>query len=338
MKILVLGGTVFLSRAVAEEAVRRGHDVTCACRGSSGSVPDGARHVAWDRDEPTPAALAEGSFDAVVDVARRPSWVRTALASFPSAHWVFVSTINVYADDSVPGGRPDNAPLRDPITEDVDLREHPEAYGPMKVACEQIVLEGAASSMVVRPGLIVGPGDPTGRFTYWPARLADTAAHPEVLVPGDANDSVQVIDVRDLAAWIVDGAEARTTGTFDGTGRAMTRAAFTDAIAAGARELDLLDPTETTFTAVDQEFLVAQGVEPWAGPGSLPVWLPLPEYAGLMARDVAASYAAGLVTRPMSETARDTILWLRETPDATVTGMDRDREAALLAAWHDGRA
>lgn len=338
MKILVLGGTVFLSRAVAKEAVRRGHDVTCACRGESGSVPEGARHVAWDRDEPTPAALAESPFDAVVDVARRPSWVHTAVTSFPSTHWVFVSTISVYADDSVAGGTPDNTPLHEPITEDVDLRENPEAYGPMKVACEQIVLDGAASSMVIRPGLIVGPGDPSGRFAYWPARLADAAAHPEVLVPGDANDSVQVIDVRDLASWIVDGAESRSTGTFDGTGRAMTRAAFTDAVAAAARELDLLDPTATTFTAVDQEFLVAQEVEPWAGPGSLPVWLPLPEYAGLMARDVAASYAAGLVTRPLSETARDTILWLRDTPDATVTGMDREQEAAVLAAWHDGRA
>lgn len=338
MKILVLGGTVFLSRAVAEEAVRRGHDVTCACRGESGSVPDGAHHVAWNRDEPTPAALTESSFDAVVDVTRRPSWIRTAVSSFPSAHWVFVSTISVYADDSVPGGRPDNTPLHEPITEDVDLRENPEAYGPMKVACEQLVLAGAASATVIRPGLIVGPGDPSGRFSYWPARLADAAAHPEVLVPGDADDSVQVIDVRDLAAWIVASAESRQTGTFDGTGRAMTRAAFTDAVAAAARELDLLDPTETTFTAVDQEFLIAQGVEPWAGPGSLPVWLPLPEYAGLMARDVAASYAAGLVTRPLSETARDTILWLRETPDATVTGMDRDREAAVLAAWHNGRA
>lgn len=338
MKILVLGGTVFLSRAVAEEAVRRGHDVTCACRGESGSLPDGVRHVAWNRDEPAPAALAEGPFDAVVDVARRPSWVREAVASFPSAHWVFVSTISVYADDSVPGGRPDTTPLHEPITENVDLRENPEAYGPMKVACEQVVLDGAASATVIRPGLIVGPGDPSGRFAYWPARLADAAAHPEVLVPGDADDSVQVIDVRDLAAWIVDSAESRATGTFDGTGRAMTRAAFTDAVAAAARDLDLLDPTQTTFTAVDQEFLVAQGVEPWAGPGSLPVWLPLPEYAGLMARDVAASYAAGLVTRPLSETARDTILWLRETPDATVTGMDREREKAVLAAWHDGRA
>lgn len=338
MRLLVLGGTVFLSRAVAEEAVRRGHDVTCACRGESGALPDGVRHVAWDRRQPVPEQLAGEEYDAVVDVARHPSWVRTAVAAFPSAHWVFVSTINVYADDATPAGGPHNLALRDPVTEDVDLREDPEAYGPMKVACEQVVTDGAASAMVVRPGLIVGPHDPTGRFTYWPARMADAREHPEILLPGEANDSVQVIDVRDLAAWIVDSAESRRTGTFDGTGRATTRAAFTDAVAAAARDLGLLDPAFTAFTAVDQEFLTAHEVAPWMGPRSLPVWLPLPEYAGLMAHDVAASYDAGLVTRPLSETARDTILWLQETPDATVTGISREDEAAVLAAWHDDRA
>ncbi len=336
MKLLVLGGTLFLSRAVAEEAVRRGHDVTCACRGESGSVPEGARHVTLDRSAGDPSVSGEG-FDAVVDVARHPSWVRSAVAAFPDAHWVFVSTLNVYADDSIPGGTPETLPLRDPITEDVDLRDDMEAYGPMKVACEQIVRDGAASAMVVRPGLIVGPGDASGRFAYWPARLADTAEYPEVLLPGSPDDSVQVIDVRDLAAWIVDSAEARRTGTFDGTGRAMTRAAFTDAVTAAARDLGVLDPTTTTFTAVDQEFLVSHEVDPWAGPRSLPVWLPLPEYAGLMTHDVSASYAAGLVTRPLSETARDTLRWLQETPDATVTGIDRDAEAAVLAAWHAAR-
>jgi nucleoside-diphosphate-sugar epimerase len=293
------------------------------------------RHVPWDRHQPVPDELAAVEFDAVVDVARHPSWVRAAVAAFPSAHWVFVSTINVYTDDATPEGGPHNLPLHEPVTEDVDLREDPEAYGPMKVGCEQIVLDCAASAMVVRPGLIVGPHDPTGRFTYWPARMADAREHPEILMPGSANDSVQVIDVRDLAAWIVGAAEARTTGTFDGTARAMTRAAFTDAVAAAARDLDLLDPTQTTFTAVDQEFLAAQEVEPWMGPRSLPVWLPLPEYTGLMAHDVAASYDAGLVTRPLSETARDTILWLQQTPDAVVTGIGREDEAAVLAAWHE---
>lgn len=333
MKLLVLGGSVFLSRAVAEDAVRRGHDVTCACRGSSGSLPDGVRHVVADRSAGLPGELTD-EYDAVVDVGRHPSWVRAAVARFPSAHWVFVSTINVYADDATPGGGPGTLPLREPIHEDVDLREDPEAYGPMKVACEQVVTGGAASATVIRPGLIVGPGDPSGRFSYWPARLGDTADHPEVVVPGSADDSVQVIDVRDLAAWTVTCAEERRSGTFDGTGTATTRAAFVDAVAAAARELGLHDPTATTFTAVDQEFLASQGVEPWMGPSSVPVWLPLPEYAGLMAHDVTASYDAGLTTRPLSETARDTLLWLRENPDAPVTGWSRADEEKVLAAWH----
>jgi len=333
MRLLVLGGSVFLSRAVAEEAVRRGHDVTCACRGSSGSVPDGARHVTADRSEGLPDELTD-DYDAVVDVGRLPSWVRSAVERIPSAHWVFVSTINVYSDDSTPGG-PGALPLHEPLHEDRDLREDPEAYGPMKVACEQVVSAGAASATIIRPGLIVGPGDPSGRFTYWPARLADTADHPEVLVPGSPDDSVQVVDARDLAAWIVTCAEERRTGTFDGTGLATTRAAFVDAVAAAARELGLHDPTTTTFTAVDQDFLVAHEVEPWMGPRSVPVWLPLPEYAGLMAHDVTASFDAGLTTRPLSETARDTLLWLRETPDAPVTGWSREDEEKVLAAWHE---
>ncbi len=110
-----------------------------------------------------------------------------------------MSTVNVYADESEPGG-PGTLPLHEPITEDVDLREDMEAYGPMKVACEQAVQAGAASSAVVRPGLIAGPGDPSGRFTYWPRRLADGG---EVLAPGSPDDVVQLIDVRDLAAWVV---------------------------------------------------------------------------------------------------------------------------------------
>src|SRR6476469_773064 len=332
MKLLVLGGSVFLSRTVAEDAVRRGHDVTCACRGSSG-LPAGVRHVVTDRSAGLPEELTD-EYDAVVDVGRHPSWVRAALARFPSAHWVFVSTINVYADDSTPGGGPGTLPLREPVHEDVDLREDPEAYVPMKVACEQAVTHGVASSTVIRPGLIVGPGDPSGRFSYWPARLGDTADHPEALVPGSADDSVQVIDVRDLAAWTVTCAEERRAGVFDGTGTATTRAAFVDAVAAAAREMGLHDPTATTFTAVDQEFLASQGVEPWMRPSSVPVWLPLPDYARLMAHDVTASYEAGLTTRPLSETARDALLWLRENPDAPVTGWSRADEEKVLAAWH----
>lgn len=325
MRLLVLGGTVFLSRAVAEEAVRRGHDVVCACRGESGTVPDGARHVEVDRAGPLPGDLT--GFDAVVDVARHPSRVRSAVSAFPDAHWVLVSTISVYADGSTPGGTPDTLPLLEPITTDQDPMSAPDVYGAMKVACEEVVTSGAASSTVVRPGLIVGPGDPSGRFTYWPARLADGG---EVMAPGTPDDPVQVIDVRDLATWIVDLAESRTHGTFDATGRVTTRGALLDGVATGVGAV-------ASYTWVDPEFLARQQVEPWAGPRSLPVWLPLPELAGLMTHDVSAAFAAGLRTRPLADTARDTLAWLRTHPDAAVTGLTRAEEAEVLAAWRTVR-
>lgn len=320
MRLLVLGGSVFLSKAVAAEGLRRGHEVTCACRGSSGPVPQGATHVEVDRT----AALPDlGEFDAVVDVARHPSWVRAAVQAHRDAHWVFVSTINVYADESTPNGSPGALPLREPITEDVDLKEDMEAYGPMKVACEQIVLDGAASAMVVRPGLIVGPDDPTGRFTYWPRRLS---AGGEVLAPGDPTDLMQVIDVRDLAAWIVSASESRQTGVFDGIGPATPMA---ELLASAAEGVD----ADVSWTWVDQAFLAAAGVEPWAGPESLPLWLPRPEYDGLAAHDVTPSLDGGLTLRPLAETTRDTLAWLRADPDAPVSGISLDREREVLEAW-----
>ena len=158
MKLLVLGGSVFLSRAVAAEAVARGHDVTCACR--SGAIPEGARHVALDRTLHDPV---DDEYDAVVDVARTPSFVRAAVAAIPNAHWVFVSTINVYDDTATPDGTPATLPLVEPEGRDVDPSGDG-AYGRMKVACEELVSDAIASCTIVRPGLIVGPGDPTGRF------------------------------------------------------------------------------------------------------------------------------------------------------------------------------
>ena len=321
MRLLVLGGTVFLSRAVAADAVARGHEVTCAARGTSGSVPEGARLVTVDRTQP----LADlGEFDAVVDVARHPSWLRNAVAAYADAHWVFVSTVNVYADDATPGGTPATLPLVEAIEEDVDLKESPEAYGPMKVACERIVLDGAASAMVIRPGLIVGPEDPTGRFSYWPKRLA---AGGEVLAPGDPADVMQVADVRDLAAWAVTACEQRTTGVYDGIGPAMP---ISDLLAQCAEGVS----SDVTWTWVDQEFLQEQEVEPWMGPGAVPLWLPRPEYDGLPAHDVQPSLDAGLTVRPLAETTRDTLAWLEATPDAVVSGISLERERELLDAWH----
>lgn len=324
MRFLVLGGTVFLSQEVAAEAVRRGHDVTCACRGESGTVPDGAAHLRWDRDQPPPAELTSAAYDAVVDVARHPSRVRSAVAALPDAHWVFVSTISVYAENSLPGGHPGATPLHEPVTEDVDLRENMDAYGPMKVACEQTVLEGTASALVIRPGLIVGPGDPTGRFTYWPLRIRDGG---EVLAPGSPDDTVQVIDVRDLAGWIVDSAECGRSGVVDGIGPVHRFADFLDEVAAGVGGPATYP---ATYTWVDHDLLAEQGVEAWAGPGSVPLWLPRPDYDGMLAHDADLPRAAGLVTRPVAETARDTVAWVDAHPDAVRTGISRARESELL--------
>ncbi|WP_139980135.1 epimerase [Nocardioides litoris] len=320
MRLLVLGGTVFLSAAVTADALARGHEVVCACRGASGSVPDGARHVAWDRAGQPPPVEAVGPVDAVVDVARTPSWVRGAVAAWPDAHWVFVSTINVYADDAVASDG-----LVDAEPADVDLAVSPDSYGPMKVACEQAVTAGATSSVLVRPGLIVGPGDPSGRFAYWPERLADAADGAEVLAGGSPDDRVQVVDVRDLAAWLVSLAERRTTGSYDGTGRTVPLGDLLAEVAAGVG-------SRARLTWVPSEELERHGVEPWVGPSGLPLWLPRPTYDGMMGRDVEASYAAGLVTRPVAETARDTLAWLRAHPDATRTGLSREHEARVLAA------
>lgn len=325
MRILVLGGTVFLSRAVAVEAAARGHEVVCASRGTSGSVPPGATHVAVDRSGPLPADLVAQRFDAVVDVARTPSWVRRAVEAWPGAHWTFVSTVNVYPDETPTGGTPSTLPLREPIHDDVDLSEHPEAYGPMKVACESIVRDGVERAFVVRPGLIVGPGDPTGRFTYWPARLASLADGEPVLAGGDPADRIQVIDVRDLAEWVVRAADRGLTGDHDGVGPVVPVGDLLAEVAAGVG-------ISAAWTWASDAELEALDVAPWMGPRSLPLWLPRPTYDGMMTHDWAPSRDAGLTVRPVAETARDTLAWLRDTPDAPVTGLTREEELAVLGS------
>lgn len=313
MRLLVLGGTRFLSREVAAQAVARGWEVTCACRGESGDVPAGAELLRWDRAEEAPQALLDGAWDAVVDVARLPSHVRRAVAAVPDAHWVFVSTINVYADDASSA----MGPLVEPVTEDVDLASDPEAYGPMKVACESVVRDRTASSVVVRPGLIAGPGDATGRFAYWPQRLARGG---EVLAPGSPDDVVQVIDVRDLAAWILDLGADRTTGVYDAVG---TPTAIGDLLAQVAAGVGGRAPL---FTWVDAAFLEAHGVQHWAGDGSLPLWLPRPDHDGMMSHDPGPAVAAGLRLRPVGDTARDSL-------GGPAYGLSPEREAEVLAAW-----
>jgi nucleoside-diphosphate-sugar epimerase len=305
-------------------AVARGHDVTAACRGSS-TVPEGARHVRLDRTGDDPGAVPElAGAEVVVDVATTPSWVRRAVAALPEAHWVYVSSVSAYADHATPSSGAGRLPLLRAVHEDRDVYEAPEVYGGMKVACEQTVQDGAASSYVVRPGLVVGPGDPSGRFTYWPVRLARTLDRPgPVLAPGDPADPSQVVDVRDLASWIVEAAELRRTGVVDGVGAVHPRADLLAAIARGVGA----DPD---WVWVGSDRLTELGVRPWMGEGSIPLWLPPEEYAGMLAHDPGPAAEAGLVVRPIEETARDTLAWWR-AEDGALTGLTAEEEADLLS-------
>ncbi|SFU66532.1 Nucleoside-diphosphate-sugar epimerase [Methylobacterium sp. 174MFSha1.1] len=316
MRLLVLGGTQFLGRAIAAHALGLGHAVTCAARGLSGAAPPGARFIAVDRDRADGlAGLARERFDAAVDVARNPDQVRRALAALDGrvGHWTFVSTTSVYADTVTRGQRADTAPLLAPAEDS--------PYGAAKVACERALSGGA---LICRAGLIVGPGDPTGRFPYWVARLARGG---EVLAPAEPEDPVQLVDARDLAGWILRAAQGGLLGTYDAVAPACTRRAFLDrcAVALGG---------SYKITWVDPAFLDRHGVGRESGPFSLP--LPLPDTIGDASRDVAPVLAAGLAPRPLEETARDTLRWL-EAGGGSVTGLTAGEEAALLAAWHAER-
>ena len=325
MRLLILGGTQFLGRAIATHAAAIGHDVTCAARGVAGPVAHGVRFIRVERDEEDGLApLAGHAFDAVVDVSRHPGQVRRAVAALKPhvGHWTFVSTVSVYADNGTPGQRADAAPLKAPVAPEVAHSTEP-TYGAAKVACEQAVGDDA---FICRAGLIVGPEDPTGRFTYWPTRLARGG---EVLVPGPADDAVQFIDVRDLAQWIVHAAQTGLTGCFDGIGPSYTRAQF---MAECSGALD----SSCTFIWVDRAFLESQDIRRWTGPRALPLWLPLPDYAGFATRDTSPARAAGLTVRPLAQTARDTLAWAR-CAGGPVTGLTADEERAALQAWHAGR-
>jgi 2'-hydroxyisoflavone reductase len=323
MRLLILGGTQFLGRAIAVYGCSLGYDVTCAARGLAGPTPPGARLIRIDRDSADGLApLADMNFDAIVDVSRHPGQVRRAVAALRrnSVHWTFVSTVSVYADNGTPGQRADTAPLRAPTAPEIEQSSE-DTYGAAKVACEQAVGEGA---FICRAGLIVGPEDPTARFTYWPARLARGG---EVLAPGAPEDAVQFVDVRDLARWIVHAANTGMTGTYDAIGPSYTRGSLL------AECADALGAT-CTLTWADRAFLEKHAVRRWTGPRSLPLWLPLPEYAGFATRDATAARNAGLTIRPLSETVRDTFSWSCAS-NGPVTGLTVEEERVLLKEWHE---
>jgi nucleoside-diphosphate-sugar epimerase len=313
--VLVLGGTSWLGGAVARHARDLGHQVTCLARGEAGTPPEGVRLVRADRDSEAAYDAVRGqSWDFVVDVARQPLHVRGAVAALAEAtrHWVFVSTCSVYADDDSPGSD-ESARRHEPWSGDGLAPD--EAYGPAKVACEDAVLAASPEATVARAGLIVGYGDRSDRFGYWPARIARAEPGEPVLVP-PLDDAVQVVDVEDLAAWLVRCGEQRTSGVFNAMGDTCALGEVLDAsVTAAGRSGRLVE--------VSDAWLRDREVEPWMGPDSLPLWLPQPEYAGFMTRSNAAARAAGLELRPLAESTRAALDWEREL------GLDRERRAGL---------
>ncbi len=327
MKLLVVGGTVFLGRAVVDAALAAGHDVTMANRGTSNPdlYPEVDRLVV-DRDGDL-GALESGSWDAVVDtcgyVAARTRSVAEVLKD-RVGHYTFISTVSVYADMSKPGVDVD-APLAATDEPDAPAVTN-ENYGPLKAICEQIVRDVYGErACIVRPGLIVGPHDPSDRFTYWPRRF-DLGG--EAIVPNAKDMPVQLADVRDLAQWCVRLAEAKTAGTFNGCGPAKPWR-FQEMIDACIRAAG---EHAATPVYVDEAFLLEREVMGW---GHLPVWLPATyEMGGMMACDVSRSVDAGLTFRSLDEVVAATLEWDRTRRDTPLRGpLNAEREAQVLAEW-----
>ncbi|MET0820593.1 MAG: NAD-dependent epimerase/dehydratase family protein [Aeromicrobium sp.] len=311
--MLVLGGTSWLGGRIAHEGVVRGHAVTCLARGESGHAPAGATFVCGDRSQPGAYAdVLDRRWDMVVDLSRQPGQVRSAVDALGgvASHWTFVSTGSVYADQSV--RLTETSPLLEPFEGD----EAPaEQYGEAKVACEQAVGR-LRHHLIVRAGLIGGPGDRSDRLGYYVSRFA-LAGADDVLVPDVAEQPMQVVDARDLARWIVRAAEERATGVVHGVGEPTTVGAVLAASAAVAGPAHQLPASP--------DWLHDHDVEEWMGPRSLPLWLPSSHHGmGLM--DDTRALELGLRRRPLAETLADTLADERER------GLDRERRAGLSRA------
>jgi nucleoside-diphosphate-sugar epimerase len=319
--MLVLGGTAWLGRTVAEEALRRGHDVTCLARGSA-EPPPGATFVTADRDlDDGLAAVADGTWDAVVDVTRHPGHARRAARDLAARHRVLVSTGNVYARfDALE--QPEDSPRRDPL--DGDLMTDMEVYGEAKVACENAVRDADGTATVVRSGLIGGPGDWSGRTGYWPWRFAHPVGE-RVVVPDELDFPCAMVDVRDLAAWLVTVAENRLDGTFNATGPTTT---LGQVLAAAAR----VSGSTATQLPVGRDRLAELGIGAWMGPASLPLWIDDADWRGFATMGTARARAAGLLTRPLEQTLRDTLAFEETRTEPRRAGLTDDDERRVQQA------
>lgn len=337
LNILILGGTGFTGPFQVEYALKRGHKVTLFNRGKRPSPewPAAVEQLHGDRNTGDLAALKGRKWDVCIDnPTSLPFWVRDAgqVLKGNVGHYLFISTISVYADGSKPG-IDENSPLaqykgKDAMAETQQtLRADIEnLYGPLKALSEAEAHKQFGKNVtIVRPGYIVGPRDETDRFTYWPHRVAQGG---EILVPGDGNDPIQIIDGRDLGEWMIRLAEAGTTGTFNACGPDYPLSM--DAMLYGCQAVT---GGGMTLTHVSPAFLDEQQV-------GLPIWVPSKDnpYAGYGAVSNERAIDAGLTFRPLATTVQDLLAWFRSLPAERQAklgaGITREKEAELLKAWH----
>lgn len=334
MKILILGGTRFLGRFLTESAVKRGHEVTLFNRGKEnpGLFPDVGK-LAGDRGSDL-SALEEGEWDAVIDTCGFvPRVVRESakLLAGRAGQYIFISSASVYDELESPGISEEHPvsrlalPDAEEMTKGKTAPPNNEYYGELKFLCEQEVEQQfPGHSLIVRPGLIVGPYDFTGRFSYWVNRIANGG---EVLAPGRKDKQIQFIDVRDLAEWVIHMAEQQNSGVFNaaGPGSALTMEAF---LGECKRELK----SDAEFAWVNEAFLLESEVGFWM---ELPLWIPDSEQMeGFLSLDIHKAQEAGLTFRLLSETIRDTREWeLAQEPRELKAGLARDKEQGVLDKW-----
>ncbi len=322
MKVLVLGGSVFLSAAVARDFLERGHDVTCLSRSLAGRCPAGAIEVRADR---TLGEIAyedvRADWDAVVDVATDPRFVRDALSVMGARarHWTFVSSCSVYADQDLPD-LDESAGITEPLVPGGDASL--ENYGAAKAAGETSCREVVGDKLfLVRPGLIVGSGDLSDRGGYWPARFLRD--EEPVLIPEAARRFCQTIDVRDLSRWFVAAAESALVGTFNAVGNPRL---LRDVL----EEIRNVTHHRGPVVVASDEWLVARGVSAWAGQESLPLWIPAGlGFDGFSQRSNVAARREGLVLRSFEETVDDIAKY------ESRLGLVRPRKAGLSPS-HEG--
>lgn len=323
-----MGGTAWLGRTISEDAAERGHEVVCLARGESGEVAPDARFVRADRDRPDAYdRVINERWDAVIDVASQPGQVRRAAAALePAADcYIFVSSASVYASHR-DIDQDESAALLPPL--DADVMDDIQRYGEAKVASEQAVTTafGPERSLVIRPGLIGGPGDSSGRSGYWPWRFAHPS-NPEgaVLVPDAPDLPTALIDVRDLASWLVSCFEAGTTGIFN---IGANRMSLTHHLALARVVAGHTGP----LVSAPIEWLSERGVHHWAGPKSLPLWLNDRDWYGMNARDTSRARASGLVCRSLEATLTDILAWelSQPRPGPHGAGLTDEEERDLL--------